>query len=129
MSGCICSDNRFEVIELAKKYIIDSTNIESSKDEMACLDSFLFRCWQLGLLERFEVVANEYKELSFGQAFYLLNRGKRIRRKNWNTGEYLFIEDGKILVYIWDSSFGCSFTKDATINNDDLLANDWEIIK
>ena len=128
MSGDVCSDNRFEVIELAKKYMIDATNIEDAKDEMACLDSFLFRCWQLGFLERFEAVANDYKELSFNQAFYLLNHGKRIRRKNWKIGEYLFIEDGKVLGYIWDSSFGCSFTKDVVITSDDLMAKDWETL-
>lgn len=123
----ICSDNRFEVIELAKKYIIKATNIESAKDEMACLDSFLFRCWQLKLLERFKAEANNYKELNFSQAFYLLNHDKKIRRKCWKTGEHLFIEDGKVLLYSWDSSFGCSFTRDITINSEDLLANDWEV--
>ena len=44
----MCGDNRFEVIEKAKKQILESTNIESSPDEMKVLDSFLFRCWQLG---------------------------------------------------------------------------------
>lgn len=41
----ICGDNRFEVIELAKKDLIESTNIETSTDEMKVLDYFLFRCW------------------------------------------------------------------------------------
>lgn len=50
----VCMDNRFEIIERAKKHIIDSTNISTSPDEMKVLDSFLFRCWQMGWLDRFE---------------------------------------------------------------------------
>lgn len=48
-----CSDNRFDIIEQAKKAIIASTNIESSPDEMKVLDSILFRCWQMGWLENY----------------------------------------------------------------------------
>ena len=54
--NCICGDNRFEVIARAKKHIIEATNIESAPDEMKVLDSFLFRCWQMGWLDRFEEV-------------------------------------------------------------------------
>lgn len=50
----ICGDNRFEVIELAKKDLIESTNIETSIDEMNVLDNFLFRCWQMGWLKQYE---------------------------------------------------------------------------
>ena len=39
-----CGDNRFE-INRAKEDIIQSTNIESSEDEMKVLDNILFRCW------------------------------------------------------------------------------------
>lgn len=49
-----CSDNRFEVIKKAKESIIESTNIETSKDEMKVLDSFLFRCWQMGWLNKYD---------------------------------------------------------------------------
>ena len=52
--GDVCSDNRFLIIERAKKDIINSTNIESSKDEMKSLDSFLFRCWQMGWLDKYD---------------------------------------------------------------------------
>ena len=41
----------FVLIERAKKHLLDSTNIESSPDEMKVLDRFLFRCWQMGWLE------------------------------------------------------------------------------
>ena len=46
-----CTDNRFEIIERAKKEIIESTNIEQSQEEMGVLDSFLYRCWQMGWIE------------------------------------------------------------------------------
>lgn len=48
-----CGDNRFEVIEKAKKHLLESTNIDSSK-EMDVLDSFLYRCWQMGWLDRYD---------------------------------------------------------------------------
>lgn len=50
----ICGDHRFEIIEKAKKHIIEATNIENSKDEMKVLDTFLFRCWQMGWLYQYE---------------------------------------------------------------------------
>lgn len=50
----VCSDNRFEIIEKAKKDLLDSTNIETSTDEMKVLDNFLFRCWQMGWLKKYE---------------------------------------------------------------------------
>ena len=50
----MAGDGRFEVIAKAKKDIMDSTNIESSADEMKVLDDFLFRCWQMGWLDKYE---------------------------------------------------------------------------
>lgn len=44
----VCGDNRFEIIAKAKQDILESTNIQSSEDEMKVLDNFLFRCWQMG---------------------------------------------------------------------------------
>ncbi len=46
----VCTDNRFEVIAAYKKKLIESTNIETSPDEMAVIDNVLFRFWQLGWL-------------------------------------------------------------------------------
>lgn len=54
MEGMVCEDNRFEIIAKAKEDILSSTNIESSKDEMKVLDNFLFRCWQMGWLNKYE---------------------------------------------------------------------------
>ena len=55
----ICGDNRFEIIDKAKKDLIESTNIEMSPDEMKVLDEFLFRCWQMGWLRKYEEKRNE----------------------------------------------------------------------
>lgn len=52
--GNVCGDNRFTIIERAKEDILQSTNIESSKDEMKVLDNFLFRCWQMGWLDKYD---------------------------------------------------------------------------
>lgn len=49
-----CTDNRFEIIEKAKKSIIEATNISTSPDEMKVLDNILYRLWQMGWLKRFE---------------------------------------------------------------------------
>lgn len=55
----VCGDNRFEVIAMAKQALLDSTNIDESPDEMKVLNNFLFRCWQMGWLDRYE---SELKE-------------------------------------------------------------------
>ena len=49
----ICGDNRFEIIAKAKKHLLDATNIDTSPKEMEVLDDFLFRCWQMGWLDRY----------------------------------------------------------------------------
>lgn len=46
----MCGDNRFEIIEAAKKDLIEATNIETSPEEMAVLDNVLFRMWQMDWL-------------------------------------------------------------------------------
>ena len=52
--GEICGDNRFEIIAKAKESLIENTNIKSSPKEMAVLDNFLFRCWQMGWLDKYD---------------------------------------------------------------------------
>lgn len=49
-----CGDNRFEIIAKAKADILAKTNIESRPEEMAVLDSILYRCWQMGWLGKYE---------------------------------------------------------------------------
>lgn len=62
--GDVCGDNRFLIIERAKKDIINRTNIETSKDEIKVLDTFLFRCWQMGWLDKY---AEQVEELGFNK--------------------------------------------------------------
>lgn len=50
----ICGDDRFEIIGRAKQAILEETNIADSPEEMAVLDNFLFRCWQMGWLKKYE---------------------------------------------------------------------------
>ena len=50
----VCGDNRFEVIGKAKADLLESTNIETSNDEMRVIDNFLFRCWQMGWLKQYD---------------------------------------------------------------------------
>lgn len=52
--GNICGDNRFHVIKKAKELLVEQTNIESNLSEMAVIDHILFRCWQMGWLEKVE---------------------------------------------------------------------------
>jgi hypothetical protein len=59
MNEC-CSDNRFELIEKYKKKLCDETNIEMSKDEMAVIDSILFRFWQMGWLQKIDRKQSEW---------------------------------------------------------------------
>lgn len=49
----MCNDNRFEIIEKAKKHLLESTNISMSPEEMKVLDNFLYRCYQMGWLDRY----------------------------------------------------------------------------
>lgn len=55
----ICTDNRFEIIKIAKQDLLDATNIASSPEEMAVIDNVLFRCWQMGWLDRYEAERRE----------------------------------------------------------------------
>lgn len=50
----MCNDSRFEIIDKAKKHLLEATNIGTSLDEMKMLDNFLFRCWQMGWLDRYD---------------------------------------------------------------------------
>lgn len=49
----LCDDNRIITIEKAKQALIKGTNIEDSPEEMKVLDNILFRCWQMGWLDRY----------------------------------------------------------------------------
>ena len=61
----ICGDNRFEIIERAKKHLLDATNIDTSADEMKVLDDFLYRCWQMGWLDRYDTADTPQTEVGY----------------------------------------------------------------
>lgn len=50
----LCTDNRFELIEKYKSKLIESTNIETDAEDMAAIDSILFRFWQMGWIDKLE---------------------------------------------------------------------------
>ena len=50
----VCCDDRFKIIEKAKEDLLEKTNIDTREDEMKVLDSFLFRCWQMGWLDKYK---------------------------------------------------------------------------
>lgn len=77
MNGGICGDNRFEIIGKAKQAILEETNIKDDKAQMAELDSFLFRCWQMGWLKKYEE-----KESNEGQALlYAVEKTAEITKR------------------------------------------------
>ena len=78
----VCNDNRFEIIEKAKKHILESTNIDSSPDETKVLDNFLFRCWQMGWLDKYNLIDDGvYMEL------FAVKNGMRYNAKVVDMGE------------------------------------------
>lgn len=58
----ICGDNRFEIIAKAKADLLEGTNIETDEAEMAVLDNILFRCWQMGWLDRYDRKTDDIAE-------------------------------------------------------------------
>lgn len=58
-----CGDDRFELIAKAKQKLLDTTNIESRPEEIAVLDSVLFRCWQMGWLDKLRDADTRWHEL------------------------------------------------------------------
>ena len=63
-----CGDSRLEVIARAKEDLFKSTNIESNEEEMAVLDNILFRCYQMGWLDRYEEKEPNLKEFDLEAA-------------------------------------------------------------
>ena len=51
-----CCDNRFEIIAKAKEALLNETNIARDEQEMSVIDNILFRCWQMGWLDKYEAV-------------------------------------------------------------------------
>ena len=62
MYNDMCGDNRFGFIAEAKRQLLEYTKIETSADEMAVIESFLFRCWQMGWLKSLDKEAADDKK-------------------------------------------------------------------
>lgn len=76
-----CGDNRFELIEKYKQKLIESTNIEDSKEEMAVIDDILFRFWQMGWLDNIEESMKYMR--AWDKVIKLIEEQGRIARE-WN---------------------------------------------
>lgn len=89
-----CCDDRFEIINETKQYIINATNIETSPEEMNVLDSICFRLWQLGLTKRNK---DKLKELT--QQITLLECIKEWNEKGFDVDIYAL----EIVIYNYSS--------------------------
>lgn len=47
------------VIKNAKNDLLNKTNISESPDEMKVVDNFLFRCWAMGWLNKYDDLAQD----------------------------------------------------------------------
>ena len=72
-----CGDNRFEIIQKAKADLLEATNIAMCQVDMAYVDSFLFRAWQMGWLEKYEP---DYKERMKKEYWQLKDRYDKLHR-------------------------------------------------
>ena len=96
-----CGDNRFEIIGRAKQDLLKSTNIDSSKDEMKVLDNFLFRCWQMGWL-------NQYNLTSDAEGEEMLTCEKSKVQRAYNTSrEIVKAENPDSLMYSIHTQIMC----------------------
>lgn len=86
----ICGDGRFEIIEKAKKALFDSTNISDSPDEMKGVDTFLFRCWQMGWLDKYDETAKYISKKECGDcAIWKQMEWIPVNEKLPEIGEYV----------------------------------------
>lgn len=84
-----CTGSEFEIIASAKQALLDSTNIESSPDEMKVLNDFLYRCWQMGWLDKY------YERLPFADVVEV------VRCKDCKHHEELLNNnDGNVLCWV-----------------------------
>lgn len=109
-------DDRFEIIAEARKHIIEATNIEHSPDEMKVLDTFLFRCWQMGWLRQYEKTEQiepktEQKAEGYRWVNYRPFKDTDELVKVWNKKFYLDFKpshDPLTMPHIWVRQKECS---------------------
>ena len=66
--NCV-TDDRFELIAKYKQKLIETTNIESSPEEMKIIDNILFRFWQMGWLDKLEEVKPSAKQMMWNALY------------------------------------------------------------
>lgn len=96
----VCDDDRFNLIAKAREKLLDNTNIESKPEEVAVLDSILFRCWQMGWLDQLrddaatlgsgKLTADQVRECAGiayleGYSDGSAHRGEHIDETNWQA--------------------------------------------
>lgn len=95
--GDVCTDGRFDLIERFKRDLVEATNIETSPEEMAVLDSILFRMWQMGWLDKLAAP-----------------RWVRCEEKPKEDGDYLtYYVDGYCAVNHWSKGWGWLYDEEA----------------
>jgi hypothetical protein len=72
-----CGDNRFDIIQKAKDDLLEATNIADCQVDMEYIDSFLFRAWQMGWLEKYEP---DYKERMKKEYWQLKDRYDKLHK-------------------------------------------------
>lgn len=103
----MCNDNRFELVAKYKAKLIESTNIDTSADEMAVIDNILFRMWQIGWLDRLKqptvdavpiVRCNDCDHMKWKRSIYVdgtINRCRRCELDNKEHPNNWFCADGE----------------------------------
>lgn len=64
--------------------------------------------------------------LRFDEALNLLECGHKLKRIRWEEGQYISLDTNRKIVYLTehDSIYEVKYE----FSNDDILANDWEIV-
>ena len=109
----ICGDNRFEIIAEAKSDLLEATNINDSPEEMAVLDSFLFRCWQMGWLKKYETfefcVRGEQPCKEYDQEKHCCHRWTKVIRQTVEDMKKQYALEYPEIVHQWFGGDFCSY--------------------
>lgn len=62
------------------------------------------------------------KPMSFSEAIFMCAMDAKVRRRAWNEGQIMMIEDGILITYI-PGDGGCDFRPE------DIRAVDWEVVE
>lgn len=111
MTGVVCNDNRFILLKKYKNKLIESTNIETANDEMAVIDSILFRFWQMGWLDKLENfdrqkaeierLNEKYSRMKFNLESVLAERADHTEAiKEFAERLKSYFNDGKDVMYL-----------------------------